>query len=69
MPEVAGEGACLVDPFDVNSIRAGFERVIGDATYREQIVQHGRENRGRFELTAVAGQYVELYGRVAAGLY
>jgi glycosyltransferase involved in cell wall biosynthesis len=68
MPEVAAAGACLVDPFDVNSIRAGFERVIGDAAYRERIVQHGRENRGRFALKTVADQYLELYRRVAAGI-
>jgi glycosyltransferase involved in cell wall biosynthesis len=66
MPEVAADGACLVDPFDVNSIRAGFERVIGDAAYRERIVQHGRQNRGRFALTTVAEQYLDLYRRVAA---
>ncbi len=67
MPEVAGQGACLVDPFDVNAIRAGFERIISDAAYRERIVQHGRENRGRFALTAMADQYLNLYRRVAAG--
>jgi glycosyltransferase involved in cell wall biosynthesis len=68
MPEVAGQGACLVDPFDVNAIRAGFERIIGDAAYRDHIVREGRENRGRFELTAVADQYLALYRRVAAGV-
>jgi hypothetical protein len=66
MPEVAGQGACFVDPLDVKLIRAGFERIIGDAAYRDCIVQHGRENRGRFSISAVADQYLELYRRVEA---
>jgi len=30
MQEVAGEAACMVDPFDVQSIRTGILRVIED---------------------------------------
>jgi glycosyltransferase involved in cell wall biosynthesis len=61
MPEVAGEGACLVDPFDVGSIRQGFERVINDRAYRESLVEHGRANRQRFDGDQVARRYIELY--------
>ncbi len=64
MPEVAGDGACLVDPFDVASIRRGIDRVIGDHVYREQLVDAGRTNRERFSLQAVADQYLELYRAV-----
>ena len=45
MPEVAGDAACLVDPFSVNSIRDGFLRVIQDAGYRESLIENGRANR------------------------
>jgi glycosyltransferase involved in cell wall biosynthesis len=65
MPEVAGEGACLVDPFDVNSIRAGLQRVISDPSYRAQLIEQGRKNRERFSLEKVARQYLSLYERVA----
>ena len=64
MPEVAGEGACLVDPFDVASIRRGLDRVIGDAGYRDRLVEQGRRNRERFSLAAVASQYLALYQRL-----
>jgi glycosyltransferase involved in cell wall biosynthesis len=65
MPEVAGEGACLVDPFDVDSIRHGFERVIHDDTYRESLIEHGRANRRRFDRAEVARQYIELYKQLS----
>jgi glycosyltransferase involved in cell wall biosynthesis len=66
MPEVAGDGACLVDPFDVASIRRGILRVIHDADYREHLLQCGRINRERFSLSTVAHQYLKLYDDLAA---
>jgi hypothetical protein len=35
MPEIAGDPACLVDPFDVTSTRAGIQKVIEDSDCRE----------------------------------
>lgn len=67
MPEVAGDAACLVDPYDVASIREGFRRVIEDEAYRENLVAKGFENVKRFDPDAIARQYLELYQRVAAG--
>ena len=66
MPEVAGDGACLVDPFDVQSIRAGFQRVIQDSAYREQLIEAGRVNRQRFDANRIAQQFLEVYQMVAA---
>jgi glycosyltransferase involved in cell wall biosynthesis len=68
MPEVAGKGACLVDPFDVRSIRQGILRVIEDARYRTELVEEGRSNRERFSLQKVAQKYLDLYQRVAESL-
>ncbi len=64
MPEVAGCGACLVDPFDVMSIRAGFERVIADASFRESLIAAGRQNRERFDSSRIADEYLALYREV-----
>ena len=66
MPEVAGEGACLVDPFDINSINAGIRRIIDDPDYRDQLVRKGRENAQRFAIGRVANQYASLYREIAA---
>jgi glycosyltransferase involved in cell wall biosynthesis len=64
MKDVAGSGACLVNPFDPQSIRAGVLKVIGDAEYREQLVQAGFKNVARFETSAVANQYLNCYKKL-----
>lgn len=66
MPEVAGTAACLVDPFDAASIRAGICRVIQDPAYRDQLVASGFENVKRFQVEAIAAQYAQLYRSVHA---
>lgn len=64
MPEVAGGAACLVDPFDVQSIRAGVCRVIDERDYRENLVRIGFENVRRFRVQEIARQYAALYREI-----
>jgi glycosyltransferase involved in cell wall biosynthesis len=62
LPEVAGPGgACLVDPFDVRSIRAGLLRVVEDAGYRKDLVWGGLKNIERFRPQRIAQEYADLY--------
>ena len=63
--EVAGSGACLVDPYDVESIREGLLKVIGDRDYRDALVDKGFCNIKRFSAEAVARQYEALYAAMA----
>lgn len=67
MPEVAGDGACLVEPYDVSTIRKGILKVINNSSYREELVQHGFENVKRFRPEKVVAQYVELYKQISKG--
>ncbi len=66
MPEVAGEGAHLVDPFDVDSIRDGLETVLGNKLHRERLIAHGFDNCRRFRLDSVVAQYADLYHQVVS---
>jgi len=66
MPEVAGNAACLVDPFDVESIRLGVLRVWNDAHYRQKLVDAGFANVKRFSVDAVAAEYAAIYKELAA---
>ena len=66
MPEVAGDGACLVNPYDVFSIRAGVSRLIEDPAYRTQLTAKGLENAQRFRTQAIAEQYAALYRELKA---
>ena len=65
MPEVAGDAACLVDPFDVDSIRAGIERVIHDDIYRQHLIERGFANAERFSASHVIQCYEKLYDELA----
>ena len=65
MSDVAGNGACLVDPLDVGSIRAGFTRILADPEYRRDLVEAGLQNVVRFSPERIAAQYLALYREVA----
>lgn len=67
MPWVAGDGARLVDPFSVASIREGILKVIEDGSYREDLIAKGRENAKRFDPDRIADRYLELIEEVHAG--
>lgn len=61
MPEVAGDAAHLVDPFDVDSIRNGILRVIEDDEYRERLIINGFKNKERFDASYIARQFADIY--------
>jgi glycosyltransferase involved in cell wall biosynthesis len=66
MPEIAGDGACLVDPYDTASIRAGFVRVLNDDRYREDLIARGRQNKQRFDARQIALAFQQVYQSVSA---
>ena len=68
MPEVGGEAACYVDPYDVADIRGAVERLMRDAGYREELVERGYKNIDRFRLARIALEYADLYRRLAENL-
>lgn len=62
MTWVAGEdGACFVNPTDVQSIRAGILKALYDIDFREKLIQQGLENVQRFSVEHIASQYAEVY--------
>jgi glycosyltransferase involved in cell wall biosynthesis len=65
MPEVAGDAACLIDPYDVNHIREGILRIISDDEYRRGLVTRGFENIKRYDPQVIALQYFDLYKKIA----
>ena len=65
MPEVAGGGACFVDPNDTGSIRAGFQRIIADAAYRAELIELGKQNVALYSAERVAKMYADIYRELA----
>jgi glycosyltransferase involved in cell wall biosynthesis len=65
MTSVASSAACLVDPYDISSIRAGVIKVIEDRGYREDMVRRGFENAKRFSAATIAEAYANCYRDLA----
>jgi glycosyltransferase involved in cell wall biosynthesis len=61
LPEVAGDGAFLVDPYSTTSIRAGIQKVLGDDKLRKRLIQKGYLNIQRFAWPTIAQLYYKLY--------
>ena len=54
--EVAAEAAVLVDPTSVDAITQGLERVLGDATLRQQLIERGLVRSNAFTWDRCANQ-------------
>lgn len=65
MREVAGNGAHLVDPYSIKSIRAGIHKVLSDSDYRERLIAAGHENAQKYTPARVAAMYASLYEQIA----
>jgi glycosyltransferase involved in cell wall biosynthesis len=61
---VAGNGACLVDPYDANSIRMGLDKVMKDVVYRDNLVQKGFQNVKQYSPEKISGMYLEQYRKI-----
>ncbi|GAC1450943.1 MAG: hypothetical protein NVSMB7_13360 [Chitinophagaceae bacterium] len=67
MKEVAGAGACLVDPYDIASIRKGVLKVMKDETYRNLIVAKGLDNVQQYTSAAIGARYFDVYKKFLEG--
>ncbi|MCU0324633.1 MAG: glycosyltransferase family 4 protein [Spirosomaceae bacterium] len=64
MPEVAGEAAILVDPFDSNSIREGFEKILTDKNLSNQLKINGLARAKDFSWVNTAKKTIEIYNNL-----
>ncbi|MCB0802241.1 MAG: glycosyltransferase family 4 protein [Flavobacteriales bacterium] len=61
MPEVSGDGAILINPYEVNSIKEGLLLLINSASTRERLYEKGKINIKRFDPTMIGEEYFSLY--------
>ena len=66
MPEVAGEGALLFDPYSVEDMANALERCLVDMDLREALVARGHENAAQFSWNRAARQTLAIYDAVAS---
>ena len=61
MPEVVGDAALLVDPYDSHSIAEGLGRALTDETLRADLVARGRRRAAAFSWREAAARTLEVY--------
>ena len=66
MPEVAGDAAYLVNPLNVNDIRAGILEVINNESLRDNLIRNGKANCKRFNADKIANMYLNCYNEIYA---
>jgi glycosyltransferase involved in cell wall biosynthesis len=63
LPEVVGAAAVAVDPFDVESIAAGIDAVVGDERLRRELSARGLEQAARFSWDETARRTLQALHR------
>ncbi|WP_160288685.1 glycosyltransferase family 4 protein [Pseudomonas knackmussii] len=66
LPEVAGDAALMVDPFDAQDIARGMQELLGDPESAALRVQRGYLRAGEFTWSACAEQTLAVYHKVLA---
>lgn len=61
MKEVAGAGACLCNPYSVQSIRNAYLQIISNETYRNNVIECGLRNVMQYRSSVIAQKYIDLY--------
>lgn len=64
MREVAGQGACLLNPCEPLEIRRAIEKIVADKNYRQKLISEGEKNVLRFDGKNIAHQYEEYYLKI-----
>jgi glycosyltransferase involved in cell wall biosynthesis len=67
MPEVAGEGAILVDPDDVSGLADALVRLVEDRALAAELARRGREQASRFSWERCAIETRRVYQQVVSG--
>jgi len=65
LPEVVGDAALSVDPFDVEAMAAGIERLIKDSVLRDRLSVKGLARAEMFDWLQTARQTLRVYEQVA----
>jgi glycosyltransferase involved in cell wall biosynthesis len=64
LPEVTGQAACLVDPFSIDDIASGLDKIVFDSNFRQHLSGLGYEQVKKFPWRKAAVEYIDLYEEV-----
>lgn len=66
LPEVAGDAALFVDPYDIGDIAAGLRALDTDAALRARLAAAGPLQAERYSVAAYQARLAEMYDRILA---
>lgn len=66
LPEVVGDAALQVDPYDVRGIAEALRALDGDAALRERLSMQGRAQAENYDMQAYQTRLADMYARVMA---
>lgn len=61
MKDVAGNGAFLVNPSSIESIREAYRQIINDKDLRIRIIENGKVNAQKYTVETITEQYMKIY--------
>jgi glycosyltransferase involved in cell wall biosynthesis len=61
LPEVAGDAALLVDPYQIEAIVNAIQQLIDDTTLRQTLIEKGQQRAGQFTWAKSARQLRQIY--------
>ena len=67
LPEIAGEAAILVDPYDINDIANGLTAAMENGSLREDLIRKGPEQAKKFSWEKTANETYKIYQRIVQG--
>jgi len=67
LPEVVGDAALMIDPFNVNAIAAAIHKVVNDSDLRAELRVKGLERAKHFDWKETARLTLAVYERAVAG--
>ena len=66
LPEVAGDAALLVDPYDIEAIADAIKRILDDSELRQTLIKRGINQASKFTWESSARQLCQIYNDVLA---
>jgi glycosyltransferase involved in cell wall biosynthesis len=66
LPEVVGDAALLIDPYDAEAIAGGVRMVLSDPTLRDDLRARGQKRAREFSWERSVGRVREIYSEVTA---
>lgn len=66
LPEIVGDAALLIDPYNVHQIAEAMARILEDSHLREQLIQRGFERVKAFSWEKMGAETLAIYQEILA---